>query len=622
MMFALILKQYVAKKRIGEAMSRLKSIQTFLVKDRVFYGLLAIIIALFFLRLLNLECDLPGFGIALYQPFDEASYSRLSLNYTLYGSLDQINGYSITTGDTFKSIVVGNAFQALSFAVFGRNYYGMRLPYTICAFLSGVFLCWAAYKAASRYGLQKNDARALLLCIAAMVLFSFPFLMMSRVVEGSCIRALGASVFVWLLVITHQGRRIRYVALGFLSVSLIFFVYFSNVAPLFGIAAIIVYHLARKNGRQALRCLLYAGIGVLAALALAELYYLLVWNQGALQTFLAGTFGSFGDRVVLSDASTVVGGRSFFGGIASFFASNMFFYDLPFLAILLISIASNAWIAWKKNDELLWILLFVLLGMVLQSGLTDDYIERKAISIYPVCILLIVVFIATSKSHWMPNRGFKWPAWLKVTVAAGFPVVMIAMVLFMYRLREQKGYFEDFGNSSITFLTVATLVELVLLLSAWALLIRAFSKKKLQVNRKTSLSAAFLVLFACTGAVLAVNGAFSFRYYYGYHQYTEKAAMVSIGDIVGNEYVTSPYAYSVCLYNDIKPIASAGIPLLQELYMHDDINYMVDYSAPTIIAKDIDPGLANTEVVAVFPRSLSQLGTTKEIALYSKAGLR
>ena len=90
-----------------------------------------LVISIYFLRILNLDQDLPPWGIGYYQPVDEGSYSLLALNYTHYGYLNPTTigdiSYEVNTPLQTRTNIFGNILSIISLSLFGNNYYGFRL---------------------------------------------------------------------------------------------------------------------------------------------------------------------------------------------------------------------------------------------------------------------------------------------------------------------------------------------------------------------------------------------------------------------------------------------------------------------------------------------------------------
>ena len=92
---------------------------------------------LYSLRILNLDADMPNYGIAFYQQIDEGPYSYLALNQLNYGcinpdiSVDEVEQY---TAPHLRTNLVGNLLTFICLKVFGDTYYGFRLGSIICMF--------------------------------------------------------------------------------------------------------------------------------------------------------------------------------------------------------------------------------------------------------------------------------------------------------------------------------------------------------------------------------------------------------------------------------------------------------------------------------------------------------
>lgn len=100
------------------------------------WGILALV---YFLRVLNIDADLPPWGVLGYQPIDEGIYSALAINAYNYGTLSLADiypgGYSLVSSQDIASPIM-NLVVYLGMKLFGDNYFGFRVGSVVIGFVS------------------------------------------------------------------------------------------------------------------------------------------------------------------------------------------------------------------------------------------------------------------------------------------------------------------------------------------------------------------------------------------------------------------------------------------------------------------------------------------------------
>ena len=182
----------------------------------------------------------------------------------------------------------------------------------------------------------------------------------------------------------------------------------------------------------------------------------------------------------------------------------------------------------------------------------------------------------------------------------------------------------DFGSHTLWAAALAVSAEVVLV-SVCAILLAArpaASAKHARSSRNRGGARALVASFAAALLVsISFNAIFGIRYCYAYGEHAEKSAMIGIGNIVKDDFLCSPYAFSVCLYNETRPIATTGVEELADLFLdNEDIRYFVDYQRPGILVGKIDEDEKVLDTVAFFERSFYQMGNNFTVTLYEKVG--
>lgn len=566
--------------------------------DEVYYGLLLCGILIFFLRIINLECDLPPFGIAYYQAIDEGLYSKMAINLYKYGSMTNTGDFFLTIAPNYQVNIIANIIQYISMLIFGNNYYGFRIGYFLVAYITFRLQIIICQEIAKKFDWDNATSRWIILGICFFILTDFSYLLMSRTVENSCFRACSLAIAIYIFIKTSP--RFKYFFLSLLGVVSMFLVYYSNVIILFGVGVLFINAVLRKEWKNVKKIMFQtfcgAGIGVI----IAEIYYVCVWNQEAFSTLLRAVT-SFSSRVNLTKSQNFL--EKIIAGFYAFFGSNMFFYSISFLVITVLALIINSRYAIKKNDEFYIFINSCVFGGILQSMLTSDWMERKSISFYPVLIvnifLLCYCFYKYKKSKLSEKKICKY----KIEAFAIW--IFLALIIYkMFEMHENNSYFKDFTQMDVVVLIVGTLTQFLII--------------SLLLTRRFLLSSTTIKKCCCIlllSSIVSVNMFFSFKYVYNNDNYISKNTMRDIGYIVGDDYIAGPYAYGFCLYNECKAISSE-ITVTAEM-IDCGVNYVLDYSnGPTYADQIIPPNVR--ELVYEQIHSVQVEGSYNLIGLYKK----
>lgn len=558
------------------------------------------VLLLYTARIFFLENDFPAFGIGLYQPKDEGRYSMMALDYLNYGNLYTAGKYEIYTPPTFRVNVLQNFLQYVCMKAFGKNYYGFRLP-SFLASLAIVLLCSRViYCLFKRY--YKIDKLYYIISVVVLLYFltDFSFLLASKCAESSIFRAFSIALSLWIIFEFNIHEDVRFFLLGALSVFAVFFIYISNVTIGFAVMILTVSLFISKRRKENLNKLRAIISGGIIGFVCAEAYYIKVWKVGALQNIFISA-DSFSDRMITEEIKEPVFLKAF-KGLFSFWGSNMFFFNVLVLILLLWSLVMISYYIIREKDENLFILLGLLMGFIVQSILIDDYNERKAITIIPAVIIIIVMGIIIFVNNPGIWKGTK-RKYVKITIVGCTVFVYFCNVMAVLR-RYELIYIDDFEKFDLYFLLVLNLI-LCFLITIICIMFM------LDKNRNWIYG---IMRMACIG-VLVINLFFDMKYVYLYQHYTEKDAMIDIGNVIGNNYVIASYSIGFCLYNDIMPISNTE-EKYREYIKEDDIMYFIDYHEGGKVGM-ILPREKYAEV-AVFDRSIKCLGSYWPVAVYKK----
>ena len=88
------------------------------------FGFILAWLAIFSIRIIHLDSDMPNYGIAYYQQVDEGPYAYLALNKINYGYInpdlmvDEVDQY---TAPHLRTNLVGNLLSYITIKIFGKN---------------------------------------------------------------------------------------------------------------------------------------------------------------------------------------------------------------------------------------------------------------------------------------------------------------------------------------------------------------------------------------------------------------------------------------------------------------------------------------------------------------------
>ena len=117
----------------------------------------ALLILLFFIRIINIEADIPQNYLVNYLSIDEGIYGNLALNLQNWGSLMyplKVSGVGLRHNPQILLNIIGNLIIYIFMFIFGDNYYGFRLGIVFIAFLTLVFIILSVIKLKKNYGIK------------------------------------------------------------------------------------------------------------------------------------------------------------------------------------------------------------------------------------------------------------------------------------------------------------------------------------------------------------------------------------------------------------------------------------------------------------------------------------
>lgn len=589
-------------------------------KQRIYFFVFICICLIFSLRIINLDSDLPPWGTVNYQPIDEGSYSILALNKINHGQINpQINNPDIEfyTSPHVRVNVIGNSISYISMKLLGDNYYGYRMGSII--FSSGIFiLIYLSIIEINKYYKSKSKKRNLfLLLVMTFIAIDYTFLVASRVVEPSIVRSFMNILILYLFIKLRNKEKLRYFLIGLLSTLSILFVYITNVFIYLPCGIMLLLFLFKKDYKKFFVNSLFFLLGVSLAFIIVEPYYRIVWDTSSLKNM----FSAINDFSSVSGYETSNGLKGYFKNIVMFLSSNIFLYNPLFLAATLLSIIVNIYNGIKEKNEILIFLVTAIIGLMIQTIYSQDYIIRKIIVIYPILIINIFVssFYIGKIIKKLRDEGNNKNILLTkyITVLFLFTITSISLCAVIFRM---------FILSDMTINDFDRLDKILIIILGSVPVIFIFIYEVINLFRKNyNENLNFIVLFISIIISFTLNLYMAIKYVYINPTYTEKQIMIDLGKVADDSYILGEYENGFTLYNNIKPVLNT-YDKIGDFMEKDDVEYYFDYYfnpsnegdrnyLDNIVFKNSDYTVVP---IHVFERGFKTFGTSRKVALYKK----
>ncbi|MDR1695385.1 MAG: hypothetical protein LBR69_01955 [Endomicrobium sp.] len=593
---------------------------------RVYFAILAVLLGIFFARLIHLDSDLPSFGVALYAPVDEGTYSIMALNKYIYGEVNvknqELNSF---TYPTHRINVLGNALSYLSLNIFGRNYAGLRMPSVVWAFLTLLLALFILNKLLQGYAYK----RPVILLSAVIFTTSFAYLMVSRVVEPSVVRMFCA-VLLFALYVSGIKPFLKFFLMGaLLSVSL-YFVYVTNIFFLLPCALMLFVDLYET--KRVLNSLMFI-LGAVSVAVLGEHYYKTVWGLSYLQNAI-DSVSAFASTAGY-ESTTKIG--HLYKNFRYFFSNNGFMFNMPLFFMSLYLLPPLVFGIFKKRDINALVLSAFIIGLLFQTIYSQDYILRKGIIIFPHFLILTMLslkyFNSFLESMWgseLNNAGISFEfnrkifriskENLKIPFARAYFAFFAFTGLVALIFCSNRLFFTS-SNARIDFSIYDKLGYIVFQAAPVICTIaygyfKVFNNKISPASFKKFLFECMILIFACG---FLFNVLLSFEYIFFKPSFKNKESMIKLGKYVGNDYVLGEWAYAHALYNDIMPVENTYEKLTQYLIEKPGAkillysNYSID---PVLIETLLSKHFVFKEEYKI-DKSYTTYGEMRPFALYS-----
>ena len=608
-------------------------------KGRLLFALgMILLFALYWIRIVNLDQDLPPWGVACYQPKDEGCYAVLAINRMEYGTINPSNPlaenvtYPMYVQEHVRVDLLGNLLEMLSFSLFGDNYYGLRSPMVAVGFVSLILSFATLLLLRKRYGRGENSELLIIWFLLLLNNFHFYNYLATRTVEPSLHRMLFVqlTVLIWLLL--EKRRGLCFFALGLCITVSVFLVYITNVFLYLVVAFLLLVIWWREGTKPFLTGAFSFIMGALLCLFLAEMYYIRYWNTSALGNMLSSVSGFTEVTGYEINAGGGLSGaiHGALKGAAKYISAFFFLYAPSFLLLSLLVFPFMIWKSAKEKDLTLSLLFGIPIAFLLQTMVSEDYIWRKFITVSPVFLYMFgwaffcrdslqetaAEWYAGGQADKKPSRSSFGRFLLRAYVPFAVLLTVTAVIFHLFITTD---------DSRVDF----SLLDKALILGMGCLPMLFWCADYLSRRhrgKKVPLGPA-IGLLGCT--TLLLNLCFLARYVWIEPTFEERDMQISLSEDydLDNQYVIGDCVMGITLYNNLKPVydvysnyASRMIAYPDLLMLHYASNEegMEGYINNTIFSPKSD---YTAREVSVIPGTFQTFGEKRDFALY-KAVLR
>lgn len=568
-------------------------------KKVLFWGMITII---YFVRLLYIDADIRApWGVLNYQPFDEGCYGALALHKMDFNTMNPNNYYNgvyeYLNGAHIINNLIGNIFSYFTMAIFGDNYLGFRLGPVLAGYIIIILYILILDELMQTYKKKHNTKLSITFFLFIIYLiFNFVFYNASRIVEPTLYRLLFLQLIIFIYFKRNIPENIKSFLICFLAVFSVFFVYITNLFIGIPLAAIFLFYLSNHNKKEAQRYLIWSLSGGICAYFVSLLYYYFMWNTTPIKNALDAIY-SFQNVPGYNIVEV-----SLWDKTINFLSSNIFLYNPILFAVLFLSLPYYINSIRRKKDKNILFLLSLILGLFLQTLVSEDYIVRKSLVIFPAILYLIFIFIIIKQniSEDKINFGYQ-KKWFYPVL--GLCIILIQIFCVLYRV-----FFIDNGTN-LDFSRMDIL--LVFILSGISSGFIIFDIIKKSGEHKNTIK----LFYICLASTIILNSAFIFKYNFYKNTYSDKKIMQQLGELADGKIVCFSYENSNTLYNNILPLTCSESQILEYMRKNPDIFYYGFEDFPTF---NMDENSLNQhlEVYYRFDREFETFGVKRAFALF------
>lgn len=542
----------------------------------------ALLILLFFIRIINIEADIPQNYLVNYLSIDEGIYGNLALNLQNWGSLMyplKVSGVGLRHNPQILLNIIGNLIIYIFMFIFGDNYYGFRLGIVFIAFLTLVFIILSVIKLKKNYGIKNYYFEILALLFLDI---SFIFYSASRVVEPTIFRLFFSAIILWMFVSIKKNSLKSFLIAFFTTVS-IFLVYINNTFLVLGALIYILILFLMKQKKEAIQNIIYGIIGIVSGILLSEIYYFVVWRTEAFKNLfeIIKSFNSDSNYTIVADNTEV--SYTFYlliyiKRVIKFISSNLFFYSLPIFSLVTASLYNIKNFLKNKKREYFFCLSMII-ALFIQTLVSEDFINRKSIVLLPfiifICIDYLILYQRKEVSLSLYDVG---------------EITFIILCIVVQKIYLPFSGYGGFNTNDKVIMILYVLIPTIIFL--------------ISISRRWS----YKLLITMFLMVSLGNALFIYRYYFRNIYFYDKEMMLSLNKY-GNKIILGEYINGYTLYNDIKtlPITREETKKLMDT---GEYYYYFDYSDVQNWL-EIEFGKKRLKLVVEYPRStFNQFGNS------------
>lgn len=541
------------------------------IVQKIIYVLLFL---LFFVRIINIEADIPQTYLVDYSSTDEGIYANLALNLQNWGTLMhplKVSGITLKHNPQIILDIIGNLVTYVFMYIFGDNYYGFRLGVVFIAFLTVVFIIISIRNLKKNYGIKNYYFEIFTLIFLDT---SFIFYSASRVVEPTIFRLFFSAIILWTFVSVRKNS-LKSFLIGFFTTISIFLVYVNNTFLILGILIYILILFFMKQKKEAIQNIIYGSIGAVSGILLSEIYYLAIWGTEAFKNLfeIIKLFNSNANYTIVAENTKV--SYSFYlfiyiKRVIRFISSNLFFYSLTIFSLVMASLY-NVKNFFKSKKKEYFFCLSMIVALFIQTLVSEDFINRKSIVLLPfiifICIEYLILYQKKEASISLYNVGEIF-----------FIIFCIVVQKIYLPFSGYAGFNTNDKVITIFYILFPTLIFLLSLSMRWSyrLLISMF-------------------LIFSLGNLFFIH-----RYYFRNIYFYDKKMMIALNKYE-DKIILGEYVNGYTLYNDIKtlPITREETKKLMDT---GDYYYYFDYSDVQSWL-DFEFGRKRLKLVVEYPRS-------------------
>lgn len=504
--------------------------------------LLGLLILFLISRFVYLDRDLPSSVICSYIAIDELYYTEPAFNLYHYGETIH-NIVPFVQERLEPRNILENIMTFFPLSFLGNNYYGLRSASVLAALIIFILLFLILRKIINNNirgenGQELKTRSYLLYFIMAYLLCDFSFLMAGRVAEPTIFRMLAMVILIYIASLPFLAGNLecsRYsLFLGFLSFAAVVFVYIYNTF-VFCAFALSVFIWAYKSGlKNAVKQLIFFLIGSALCFLVYQWFINAVYHCSILEAYQflipyqnrMGLGAGPADRI-----------GSYLVNIIFLFLTNIFRFNIIFLFIFLLSLPIFIRKIKAEYNNFDILIFNLVLFLILQSIVINDYPLRKLIILFPLAVIVITTgytyftehreeFIHTGPGRQFINRS---------GVAAGIISLLVTALYLSPRLAgESISVVGDFMYLNCGIFIAISITLLVAYLSA------AYIPKA--------------VIISCMILMLLPSIYLDGKYVYFNRTYYFRDAMIAMGESVNGQITAGGCSFGFRLYNESIPV--------------------------------------------------------------------